>query len=54
MALEFPLVEGGVRPWHQHLAARARCCARWKVRRRTIVLDAKVLLDKNFSIFLKR
>src|SRR6267378_5173637 len=24
----------------------------WKVRRRTIVLDANVLLDKNFSVFL--
>jgi hypothetical protein len=24
----------------------------WKVRRRTIVLDANVLLDKNLSVFL--
>jgi hypothetical protein len=24
----------------------------WRVRRRTIVLDANVLLDKNLSIFL--
>jgi hypothetical protein len=24
----------------------------WKVARRTIVLDANVLLDKNFSIFV--
>jgi hypothetical protein len=26
----------------------------WKVARRTIVLDANVLLDKNLSVFLKR
>jgi len=24
----------------------------WRVRRRTIVLDANVLLDKNLSVFL--
>jgi hypothetical protein len=24
----------------------------WKVRKRTIVLDANVLLDKNLSVFL--
>jgi hypothetical protein len=42
---------------HQHLSGYRKHVLRkangaWKVRRRTIVLDANVLLDKNLSVFL--